>query len=132
LIMSVVVVSALACRSKSTAEAAPVASVAKPNPPPGKAKLAKVVFVDKQNACPCTRKRVDDSWTALQTALGTPNKLPVERYYVDTQPAETAPYVNAQPLMVPPGIYFVDEQQKVREMLQGEVTAAQIAAVLTH
>jgi hypothetical protein len=32
--------------------------------------------------------------------------------------------------MVPPGIYFVDQQQHVVELLQGEVKAEEITTVL--
>jgi hypothetical protein len=32
--------------------------------------------------------------------------------------------------MVPPGIYFVDQQQRVFELLQGEVKAEEITAIL--
>jgi hypothetical protein len=93
-------------------------------------KLAKIVFIDKENACDCTRKRVEQTWTILQSALGTPAALPVHRLHIDTQTAEAAAYTNAKPLMVPPGIYFVDSQGAVVEMLQGEVEAKEIAAVL--
>ncbi len=124
---------ALACKS----EGAPPAGQAKPvvtqraaTPSPGG--LTKVVFMDKENACTCTRKRTDDTWAALQAALGTPPKLPVERLHVDTQAEQAAPYTSAKPLMVPPGIYFVDGQQNVVELLQGEVSAAEVTAVLAH
>ena len=35
-----------------------------------KSKTAKIVFVGKLAACDCTRRRIDDSWAALQAALG--------------------------------------------------------------
>jgi len=97
---------------------------------PVTSKVARVVFMDKEHACECTRKRVDDTWAALQTALGTPPKLPIERIHIDTQAAQAAPYTGAKPLMVPPGIYFVDQQQHVVELLQGEVKTEEITAVL--
>jgi hypothetical protein len=92
--------------------------------------IAKVVFIDKEQACDCTRKRIDGSWTALQAALGEPATLPVERIHVDTQAAQARPYTVFKPLMVPPGIYFVDAREAVVELLQGEVTTEQIAAIL--
>ena len=33
-------------------------------------KVAKIVFVDKQHACDCTRARIDKTWNALQKVLG--------------------------------------------------------------
>jgi hypothetical protein len=105
----------------------PPSSAAKPQP---KSKLAKIVFIDKEKACDCTRKRVEATWNALQTALGTPPALPVQRLHVDTQAAEAAAYTSAKPLMVPPGIYFVDGQGAVVELLQGEIEAKEIEALL--
>jgi hypothetical protein len=93
-------------------------------------KLAKIVFVDKENACDCTRKRVEETWAALQSALGTPPALPVQRLHVDTQAAEASAYTRAKPLMVPPGIYFIDGQGAVVELLQGEIEARQIEIAL--
>ena len=93
-------------------------------------KLGKIVFIDKEKACDCTRRRVEETWAALQSALGTPPVLPVQRLHVDTQAAESSAYTSAKPLMVPPGIYFVDGQGAVVEMLQGEIEAKEIEAVL--
>jgi hypothetical protein len=111
-------------------KAVPPAAVAATPAPTSTSKIARVVFMDKEHACQCTRKRVDDTWAALQTALGTPPKLPIERIYVDTQADQAGPYVSEKPLVVPPGIYFVDRQQHVFELLQGEIKADEIAAVL--
>ena len=111
-------------------KSAPAAAMAATPTAPTTSKVARVVFMDKEHACECTRRRVDDTWAALQTALGTPPKPPVERIHIDTQAAQAAPYTSMKPLMVPPGIYFVDQQQHVVELLQGEVKAEEITAVL--
>lgn len=93
-------------------------------------KVARVVFVGKENACDCTRKTVEAGWAALQQALGTPAKAPVERLQIDTQVEEVAPYRKQKPMMALPAIYFVDDRNTVLELLQGEVTEAQIASAL--
>ena len=93
-------------------------------------KIAVIVFVGQQDACECTRKRIEDSWAALQKALGEPAKLPVERLQVDTDEAQVEPYKQQKAMMVLPAIYFVNDKATVIEMLQGEVTDAQITAVL--
>lgn len=93
-------------------------------------KIAKVVFVGKQNACDCTRKRVDAGWAALQKALGTPAKLRVERLQIDIDGAKVEPYRKQKAMMTLPAIYFVDGKATVLELLQGEVTAEQLQAAI--
>ena len=93
-------------------------------------KVAKIVFVDKQNACDCTRKRIDTTWVAMQKALGTPASVPVERLYLDTQPEQVEPYFLMERLMVPPGIYLLDSGNGVIQLLQGEQTEQQIRRAL--
>jgi hypothetical protein len=102
------------------------AAAAKPTTP----KVARIVFVGKEHACDCTRKSVDAGWTALQQALGTPAKVPVERLQIDTQGDKVAPYRQQKPMMALPAIYFVDGKNMVLELLQGEVTEQQIITVL--
>ena len=93
-------------------------------------KIAKIVFLDTENACDCTRKRIEEAWKALQAALGAPTTLTVVRIHVDTQAALAGPYTLLKPLIIPPGIYFVDEHEAMIEMLQGAVKQEQITAVL--
>ena len=102
------------------------AAAAKPTTP----KVTRIIFVGKEHACDCTRKTVDAGWAALQQALGTPAKVPVERLQIDTQGDKVAPYRQQKPMMALPAIYFVDGKDKVLELLQGEVTAEQIVAGL--
>jgi hypothetical protein len=125
-LISVLGLSVLACRQTTASPAQPAASKATVVV----TKVAKIVFMDKEHACDCTRKRVDDTWAALQTALGTPAKLPVERIHVDTESAKAAAFTTQKPLMVPPGIYFVDGRGSVIELLQGEVDAGKIRELL--
>jgi hypothetical protein len=101
----------------------------------GKAKLAtaavaKVVFIDQENGCPCTRGRIEGSWTALMAALAGRAEIPFERIHSDTQRALAERYTAQRPLTATPGIYFVNSAAIVVEMLQGEVRTDQIAAVL--
>jgi hypothetical protein len=92
--------------------------------------IAKIVFIDIEDACACTRRRIEGTWNALQAALDSPATLTVERIHADTQAALAERYTLLKPLMVSPGIYFVDSHDAVIEMLQGEVKQEQIAAVL--
>ena len=97
---------------------------------PAAAKVTKIVFVGKERPCDCTRKALDAGWAALQKALGTPSKVPVEKLQVDTDGSKVDPYRNQKPIMALPAIYFLDGKGTVVELLQGEVTTDQIAGVL--
>ena len=92
--------------------------------------VAKIVFVGKEHACDCTRKTVDSGWAALQKALGTPARLPVERLQIDTDGWKVEPYRKQKAMMALPAIYFLDGKGAVVDLLQGEVSAAQIVASL--
>ena len=93
-------------------------------------KVARIVFVGKEHACDCTRKRVDAGWAALQKAIGTPAKLPIETLQLDTQEDKVEPYKKMRPIMALPAIYFIDAKDNLVEMLQGEITDAQVSSVL--
>jgi hypothetical protein len=110
---------------------ASTASVTRASPAtPGAPKVTKIVFVGKEHACDCTRKTVDAGWAALQSALGTPAKVPVERLQIDTDAARVEPYRGQRPIMALPAIYFVEGAGNVIDLLQGEVTQEQIAGSL--
>ena len=134
---AIVVSAAVACRGTdakpepakvSTASAAISAAAAAPS---ARSKLARIVFVDKQQCCQCTQSRIDASWSSLQGALaGRDGVLPVERLHVDTQAALVEKYRDQRPFMVIPAIYLLDGSGKVVELLQGELTQAQVSAAL--
>jgi len=109
--------------SQSSVSQTPAAS-------PSATKVAKIIFVGKEHPCDCTRKALDAGWAALQKALGTPTKVPVEKLQVDTESSKVDPYRNQKPIMALPAIYFLDGRGTVLELLQGEVTTDQIAGVL--
>lgn len=95
-------------------------------------KVVRIVFVGKEHACDCTRRSIEATWEALQRALGSPPKLPVERLNLDTQEDKVAPYRRQRALTALPAIYFIDAKGSVAELLQGEVTRVQIEAVLAR
>jgi hypothetical protein len=94
------------------------------------AQVVRIVFVGKEHACDCTRKKVETALAALQSVLGTPPKLPIEMLKVDTEEDKVEPYRKQRPMMAMPAIYFVDGKGGVVEMLQGEITAEQIASIV--
>jgi hypothetical protein len=94
------------------------------------ARVVKIVFVGKEHACDCTRKKVETATAALQQVLGTPPRVPVQELKVDTEPEKVEPYRLQKPMLAMPAIYFVDGEGGVIDMLQGEITAEQIARIV--
>ena len=99
-------------------------------PASSSAGVARIVFVGQKDACQCTRDRIDASWAALETALGRRPTVQVETIQEDVDTARADEYAKLKPVMVVPGIYFLDENGKLVELLQGEVSAEQVTAVL--
>ena len=120
--------------AQTSTSAAVVASAGSVAPVPvsndSTAKVVKIIFVGKEHACDCTRKKVDTALAALQAVLGTPPRIPVEMLKADTEEAKVEPYRKQKPMMALPAIYFVNGKGGVVELLQGEITAEQIAAVI--
>lgn len=121
---------ALGACSQTKAPPAPAASSTSAAVVGAPKAVSKIVFIDKENACDCTRKRQAGTWDALQKALATAGTLPVERIHFDTESPKAQPFMAQKALMVPPGVYFTDGSGTVIDTLQGEVTTDQIVAVL--
>ena len=100
------------------------------HPAEARTAVAKIVFVDQEVCCKCTRERIDNTWAELTKALEGGPEVPVERIHADSQEEQAKPYLDMRPLMVAPGLYFLDADGGLVEILQGELTAGQIAAVL--
>lgn len=122
-----------ACNGPGTTSGGGAAGSAARAAPPKVQKRApaKIVFVSKEKACACTQKAIEAGWAALHKALGTPAKVPVDKLFIDTQEYLVQPYQQKRAIMALPALYFLDAQGEVLEQLQGEVTEAQIAQVLS-
>jgi len=116
--------------SEPTAAAAAASASTAADTKSAQAAVAKVVFVGQQDACDCTRKRVDDSFAALQTALGDRQDITVERLQEDVDQASVKRYQKMRTIMVLPAIYLLDRSGAPVEMLQGEVTVEQLRHAL--
>lgn len=92
--------------------------------------IDQIVFVGLKECCACTRNRIDESWRVLQNVLTTMPELTVKRIRRDIDKEEALQLTQLRSMMVAPGIYFLNSEQGVVELLQGEVTEKQILALL--
>ena len=101
-------------------------------PEQAKRKVARIVFVGKKNACPCTRKSIDAGKKALQAVLGNKSQYRVQElnFDVDADRDQINALREKRAMVALPAIYFLDSAGEVVELLQGDVTEAKIRAVL--
>ncbi len=93
-------------------------------------KVGKIVFVGKKNACDCTKRRVNESWDALQFALKKHASVKVERIAMDVDRAKVKELRGKRRFMTLPAIYFFNPQDELVAMLEGELQPDQIAEAL--
>lgn len=96
----------------------------------GSSSVARIVFIDQEQACECTQNRINGSWTALQAALGSDSGITVERIHRDTQEEQAEEFRLLRPMVTVPGIYLLDQDGAIIELLQGAVTEAQLRTAL--
>jgi hypothetical protein len=119
---AVILVPVVAFAVAATTRAAP--------PAESKGKVVRIVFVGKKHACDCTRKSIDAGRKALQAALGKQSRYRVEELAIDVDGEKVDELRKRRPLTALPALYFFDGAGEVRERLQGDITEAQIRAVL--
>ncbi len=128
---AVLVVALTGCKpGTENVAAAKTAAVTKPGSSVQSPRLARIVFVDQEKCCACTRKRIDTSWKALTAVLGAKPSIRVERYHLDTQEMQAEEFLSKKPIVAAPGIYFLDKAGVLIDLLQGEVSEAQIRTAL--
>jgi len=92
--------------------------------------IASITFIGLKEACPCTRNRIDESWRVLQNTLALVPDLPVVRLQRDVDKEASLQLIRQHSLLVAPGLYFLDAERRIVELLQGEVTEKQILDLL--
>ena len=93
-------------------------------------KVARIVFVGQKQACDCTRNRIETTWNTLSDVIKAKPGIPVKRIQRDVDIEETKKMAKLEPMMVAPGIYFINKKEGLLELLQGEVTKEQIEKVI--
>jgi len=89
-----------------------------------------IVFVGLQESCACTRNRINESWRVLQNSLATAPEISVQRIQRDVDKKAALELHRLKPLLVAPGLYFLDAENQLIGMLQGEVSAQQLSTLL--
>ena len=105
----------------ATAHAAP--SVA------AKGRVVRIVFIGKKQACDCTRKAIESGRKALQAALGNKSRSRLLELAIDVDREKVDALRKKRAFTGLPAIYFFDAAGEVKELLQGDITEAQIRAV---
>lgn len=122
----------LGCKEPASTES--IANAATPAPPAAstiKPQVVRIVFVGKEQACDCTRKAIDAGWSALQGALAAQkSQLPIERIQIDVDGKKVETYKAKRAFVALPAIYFFSAADGLVELLQGEITEAQVRAIL--
>lgn len=94
-------------------------------------KIGKIVFLDQKECCNCTRERQARTWDALQAVIEKMEPKPaVETVHRDTQPEDAQMFLDLEPTMVSPGLYFFGVDGLLVDTLQGELTEAQILKLM--
>lgn len=119
-----------ACKEEAAPTPQPEVAATTADLTPSTSSVAKIVFIGKQNACDCTRERVEDSLAALRTALDGSSEIPVEELHVDVEQAEVAKYQQMRSIVTLPAIYLLSDSGALVELLQGEVTEQQFRQAL--
>ncbi len=126
------VLTAAGCNQKASAasgtgqsQAAQTASAAPKQPA-----IVRLAFLDKEQACDCTKARIEKSWNALQAALGSSKALQVDRIHADTEASKAAPLMAQRKAIALPALYFLDTNGWVVELLQGEIEESAIRKAL--
>jgi hypothetical protein len=114
-----------ACGDTEAEPVAPVAAAAAPVA----AEVARIVFIGQAESCDCTRERIDASWTVLSAALEG-RDIPVERLQVDVDVQDAQAWRDRQAFMVAPAVFFVDAQEQIVSMLQGELSSEELEELL--
>ncbi len=98
--------------------------------PAASVEIARIVFIDKEHACACTREKIEASWRALKEALPPDHLIEIQTLHLDTQADLAAPFRRQRPLVAVPALYFLDDEDTIIDLLQGKLTAEQIGKVL--
>jgi len=88
--------------------------------------VAQVVFIGQRQACKCTLNRIASTWVALEQVLAKHPEIEVKKIEQDVEQDEADRYDQLKSLMVAPGVYLMDGDGKLIQMLQGALTVAQI------
>lgn len=92
-------------------------------------RAAKLVLVDKEQACDCTQAKVDAAWAAIRATWGSDRPAP-QRIHADTQAAALEPLRRKRPMVTVPAVYVLDDSGGVLALLQGDVTEAALRAAV--
>jgi hypothetical protein len=93
-------------------------------------KVARIVFLDRLDGNAAAKAHLDEVWVEVQTAMEDWRGILVERIHIDAEPKQSEKILALRSVDKLPGIYFLDENDALIEMLQGDVKANEIRKVV--
>lgn len=92
-------------------------------------RVTQIVFLDQEEICPISKKQINKVWDNVQTVASSKN-IKVTRVYRDKQGSLARKYTESNPMVIPPGLYFVSGSGETLEMIQGDRSVEEITAVI--
>jgi hypothetical protein len=92
--------------------------------------VAKIVFLDRLDGNADAKARLDGIWSEVQAALEGWPEVNVERIHIDAEPRQSSKFLEMRSVDKPPGLFFLDADGALLEMVEGEIRANQIREIL--
>lgn len=106
------------------------ATTRSPKPLKASPRVKRIVFVGQKEACPCTMRRIERVMPKIEGIVAEYVGVELSKVRIDVEVEEADRYDEMRSMVEIPGVYFLGGDGELVDMLQGEVTAAQIEAVL--
>jgi hypothetical protein len=92
----------------------------------------KIVFLDKLDGNAAQKAELDAAWSEVQAALEDYPHVRVERIHVDAEPRQSSKFLEMHSVDKLPGLYFLDADEALLEVQEGELKASQIREIIAR
>ena len=92
--------------------------------------LLEFLFLDRLDGNAAAKAHLDEVWVEVQTAMEAWPGIFVERIHIDVEPKQSAKILELRAVDKLPGVYFLDEDGALIEVLQGDIKATEIRRIV--